>query len=317
MRHRGSGGDDVVDHDASRRPRTSGRARNTEPASRSRRVRPVCGPVAAAAIEQPTRRHAELGSDVAGQELALVEAPFAAPRGTRGRPRDHVDPRVVAVFDDLVHDETGEVPADLPPVPVLQPEHHVACPTGERHGGMDTVGLRSWRAADEGESTGGAHGRTRGITSGATSHQEHEFIMTRGVQSSRAPVAVRNVRGSRCDVGTVPPCTASSRSTDRRAHRPLHRRARAVRRRASRCSSTPTSAPHRGTSSTPGSASSPVGPSARSSSSPASSSWRCGSPSRSRPGLGTVLNAFEIGLVVGVVAPDHPRAGGAGPAGRR
>jgi hypothetical protein len=87
---------------------------------------------------------------------------------------------VIPVFDDLVHDETGEVPADLAPVPILEPEHDISCTTRERHGSVDTVCLRSWGAADEGESTGRAHGRTRGIASGATSHQEHELIMTRG-----------------------------------------------------------------------------------------------------------------------------------------
>ncbi len=41
--HGRAGGDDVVDHEDSAGRARPGRARNTEPASRSRRVRPVCG----------------------------------------------------------------------------------------------------------------------------------------------------------------------------------------------------------------------------------------------------------------------------------
>ena len=133
------------------------------------------------AIEQPAHGHAELGPDVAGQHFALVEAALAAASGAGRCPRDHVDPPVIATFDDLVHDEAGEVPADATPVAVLQAEDHVAGPAGERHGGMDAVGLRSGCSPDEGESAGGAHRCTRGITSGTTCHEQHVIDHDEGV----------------------------------------------------------------------------------------------------------------------------------------
>ncbi len=167
---------------STRRSRTSGRARNTEPASRSRRVRPVCGPLVRRAIEQPAARARPSWAPMCrASSFALVEAALAAPSGAGRGPRDHIDPRVIATFDDLVHDEAGEVPADATPVAVLQAEHHVARPAGERHGGMDTVGLGSRRPPDEGESTGGAHRCTRGITSGTTCHEQHVLHHDEGV----------------------------------------------------------------------------------------------------------------------------------------
>ena len=143
MRHGGSGGHHVVDHDDPLTPHVGAgpeeRARQTFTSGAAGLRTGV-----RLTVEQPTRRNAELRRDVAGEQFALVEPPFAAPRRARGRPRDHVDPGVIAVFDDLVDDETGEVPADLAAVPVLEPEHDIACTTRERHGGVDTVCLRSW-----------------------------------------------------------------------------------------------------------------------------------------------------------------------------
>ncbi len=180
MRHRGAGGDDVVDHqhppvaDVGTGPEHG--AGESFPAGP-----PGLRAILRGAIEQTPHGQPELGADVTGQQFALVEAALPAPGGAGGSPRDHVDPRVIAAFDDLVDDEAGEVPADATPVAVLQTEDHVARPSGERHGRMDTMGLGSGHPPDEGESTGDAHRCTRGITSGTTCHEQHVLHHDEGV----------------------------------------------------------------------------------------------------------------------------------------
>jgi len=62
---------------------------------------------------------------------------------TRRCPGDDVDPEVVTLLDDLIHDESCQVPADLATIPILQAQHDVAGTTGERDGSVDTVGLWS------------------------------------------------------------------------------------------------------------------------------------------------------------------------------
>ncbi len=120
---------------------------------------------------------------VAGDQFTLVEASLATSGGTGGRPCDDVDVIVLAVLDDPVHHEAGEMASHLTPIAVLQPEHDVTGSPREGHGSMDAVWLGARHAPDERESTGGAHRCSRCVTSGTTSHEQHASIMMRGCDS--------------------------------------------------------------------------------------------------------------------------------------
>lgn len=87
---------------------------------------------------------------------------------------------MVAVGDDAVDHQPGEMARDLTPVAVLQPEDHPPGPTGEGDRAVHTVGTRPWPRAEQGESAGGAHGHTRGVTSGTTRLEDHGISLTKG-----------------------------------------------------------------------------------------------------------------------------------------
>ena len=179
-----------TDRPVNRRPRPEGRP--GEPLT----ARPTrLGVLVARPIEQTARRHTELAADVPGDELGLVESSRPPSRRARRRPGDDVDAVVVAVGDDGVDDEAGEVSSHLTTVAVLQPEHHVAGATGERERRVDPVRPRPRAGAEQRESAGGTYGDTRGVATGTTSLEHHAASVTTGCHRVPRP----NPRHPTCD----------------------------------------------------------------------------------------------------------------------
>lgn len=107
--------------------------------------------------------------------------------------------------DQSIDDEPRQVPTHGAAVAVLQPEHDAAGSTGERDRGDDTVGLLTRRGADQSESTGRTDGRPRLVASGTSRLEDHRNHLTQGVlQSSSAPseLGERTLKCAPCMLAT-------------------------------------------------------------------------------------------------------------------
>ncbi len=138
----------------------------------------------ASAYEQPPARNAELPGHVAGDEFALIEPPRTAPGCTGGRPRHHIERTVIAPGHDGVHHEAGEVPGHLPTVAVLEAEHHLSRPTGERQSCMHPMAALLRTRSEQSKAARGAHRSTWGVTTGTTNLEHHGTKCDEGVSQS-------------------------------------------------------------------------------------------------------------------------------------
>ena len=180
---RGPSGDDIVDHDdptsieawAGDELGPMEALDSRPPRLRGRRTRPY---------EQPPAWHAELAGDVASDQFALVETSRSAPGIAGGRPGDHVEEVLIAAGHDGVHHQAGEVPRDLTTVAVLESEHDVTGPPGEGQRRPHAMGTRLRPGPEQGESAGGAHCSSRGITTGTTNLEHHGHQCDEGVSHS-------------------------------------------------------------------------------------------------------------------------------------
>lgn len=163
-----TGGDDVVDHEdpLPRRPRARPEDRTVETGSP---IPAGLGRVVALALEQAATRHPELGRDPPGDELRLIEPTAPPPPAARRRPGDGVD--VVGPDtgrEQPVHQQPGDVMAELTSVAVLEPQDDVARSPGEGQGGDDVTGSGQRHRGGEGEAAAAAEHRPDSITTGAT-----------------------------------------------------------------------------------------------------------------------------------------------------
>ena len=145
----GAGGDDIVD-DEDVGALQAGASPERHPVEAFPTGPTRLGVVVITPIEQPPRRHAQLPSDVPGDEFTLVETPGPSARRARRRPGDEVEAEVVTVRHDRVDDQAGEMAGDLTSVPVLQAEHHVAGATGEGHAAWIPSTSGPWPRAERG-----------------------------------------------------------------------------------------------------------------------------------------------------------------------
>ncbi len=125
--HGRTGGDDVVDDDHP----TSVEARSGDEFGTVETLDATAaglGDRRSGSNQEAAARHAELAGDVTGHQLALVEPARASPRRAGRRPRDQVEVAMVAVGDDRVDHQTGQMSRHLAPIAVLQPEHHPSPP---------------------------------------------------------------------------------------------------------------------------------------------------------------------------------------------
>ena len=185
------------------------------------------------------------------------------------------------------------MPGCLPPVAVLQRQHDLARPPRERHGRDDAVGALTWSSAEHGESAGAANGSTGLVTSGTSGLEEHVVIVTKGCHNVLLVVTVHQM-----------PPTTRFLPGDRVAERLL------------RCTfglalfgvgiamlldanlgAAPWDVFHTGVSELTGIS---VGNIVILTGIVLLALWV---PLRERPGLGTILNAIEIGLVVDLALP--------------
>jgi uncharacterized membrane protein YczE len=200
---------------------------------------------------------------------------------------------MVAVLHDSIDDQPGEMSGNLAPVAVFETDHDVTSTPCEWHGCVYPVFLGSWRTPDQSKTASGTHGRPRCIASGAASHEEHVVHHDDGVYQavpSRYRAGVHRFiptdraveRITRCVIGLACFGVGISMLID------------------ADLGAAPWDVFHTGISELTG--------------------WPVGTviivtgivllllwiPLGETPGLGTVLNAFEIGIVVDLALPILP-----------
>ena len=175
---RGTGRHDVVDEQHARPAARAGGPGTSARAAGRARSRPVCGPSPSA--RSSSRRH---GTPSWRATWRATSSAWSKPRSRRRRPLvgAHVTTSTRSPGRrQPVDEQPGEVPGDRPPVAVLEPEQHVAHPTGERGGDEHAVGAAGVGPADEGEAAGPTDRGTRGVAAGAAGREDHGPSMTRG-----------------------------------------------------------------------------------------------------------------------------------------
>jgi uncharacterized membrane protein YczE len=300
---RGTGGDHVVDEQHLQRPH-----RATRPELRAIEPFGATAPglrCAVGTVEQAATRQPQLARHRTGEQFGLVEPTvrLAGPAG--GRPGDHVD-RHVGQAEPADH-EAGQVASDRAAVAVLQRQQAAARHAVERHGGRDAVEIEHGTGGCQREATGPAQVGAGLVACGAAVEEDsrggHERSLPEGCDTVRSqPVPITEISSTRV---YAPSSVAADWAI-----------------RLSRCiaglflfgagiafildahlGAAPWDAFHQGVSELTGIS---VGKVIVLTGLALLLLWI---PLRQRPGVGTILNALEIGFVVDLVEPLIPDTG--------
>lgn len=276
---------------------------------------------AMAAIQHAPTRLAPPRCERAGEQFGLVVAACAGTLTAGGRPRDHIDHGRVEPPAELF----GEVTSEATAVAVLQADDELFGQAGEFGGGDHTAARDDWRGGHKGEAAAAAQFHARFGASGTTV-DEHVLVVPRGcatvprcVRVPRAPptspISPPIIGGA---TASVLPVVVADSSLNERAFHPRstlsdwsNRLARCIVGLAmfgvgialilqSGLGAAPWDMLHKGISQH---LHIKVGVVIEGIGFLLLLVWI---PLRQRPGVGTILNAFEIGFVLDLVAPHLP-----------
>jgi uncharacterized membrane protein YczE len=139
------------------------------------------------AIEHAPTRHTQLPGNRPSQQFGLVEPALADATGAGGCPRDHIDLAATGRPEPLGHDARQQM-RHTALVAVLQAEHHLAPDSLEREGGEYPTLGRDRRGARQREATAMAQEGAGLIATGAGGGEEHGRILPRGCDTVRGSV---------------------------------------------------------------------------------------------------------------------------------